>query len=533
MQHGLRFVPMNKRLPHLPIALLARGAHDAQKWIGLGAVGLITGLLCAPFLRTIVRFGDEGVLLNGADRILRGERLYVDFFEFLPPGGFLLVAGWLSATGISHASARALAILVIVGIACTTYLTCLRVSRSAAVSASVVLCWIVMSQGWWTQVNHHWFTTLFCMMAFMALLIWIEQSEKIRWLIVAGLAGGAAAMITPTRGALALLAGIVGIIGARRPFAAFAIYSTSAAVVPSLLVLHVGADGALGAAFESVIIYTATNYASVQSVPYGAFSNPQNAQLQLLFPAAALAAALCVARDWRAAASDRVLHVCIAFGLAGAVGFLVRPDIAHIAFAAPLVIPLLLYSSSKLDFQSSRKLLPGIVAVAALLLLLPAWAFVTQALHAMQSPSVVSPRGNIRLALPETGMGDIIRRVEALPSGDTVFFYPYSPLAAFVTARIHPARFDIFVPTYTTASQFREACISVLRRANWMVIDRWRMETWQEQGFPGMRDPAPPERLRFETALEGASTFVARDVDFELRRVTGGSDAACYHIDQK
>src|SRR4051812_19378079 len=191
-----------------------------SKWIGLGAVGLTTGLLCAPFLRMIAQFSDEGVLLHGADRILRGERLYVDFFEFLPPGGFLLVAGWLSATGISFASARALAILVIVGIACTTYLTCHRVSRSAAISASVVLCWIVMSQGSWTQLNHHWFTTLFCMTTLMALLIWIEQSEKFRWLIVAGLAGGAAAMITQTRGALVLLAGIVAIMGARRPLAA-------------------------------------------------------------------------------------------------------------------------------------------------------------------------------------------------------------------------------------------------------------------------------------------------------------------------
>ena len=55
----------------------------------LVAVALLTGLSCLPFLRIVFLLGDEGVLLQGADRLLRGERLYREFFEFLPPGGFL------------------------------------------------------------------------------------------------------------------------------------------------------------------------------------------------------------------------------------------------------------------------------------------------------------------------------------------------------------------------------------------------------------------------------------------------------------
>ena len=50
-------------------------------------MGLIAAVLCAPFIR-VVGMGDEGVLLNGAERMLRGSRLYADFFEYLPPGGF-------------------------------------------------------------------------------------------------------------------------------------------------------------------------------------------------------------------------------------------------------------------------------------------------------------------------------------------------------------------------------------------------------------------------------------------------------------
>src|SRR4051812_41333879 len=78
---------------------------------------LIAFALSVPFLRAVGSLGDEGVLLNGAERLLNGERIYVDFFEFLPPGSFLITGAWLGTFGISMLSARLLAVLTIVGIA--------------------------------------------------------------------------------------------------------------------------------------------------------------------------------------------------------------------------------------------------------------------------------------------------------------------------------------------------------------------------------------------------------------------------------
>ena len=94
----------------------------------LAAVALLTGLSCLPFLRIVFMLGDEGVLLQGADRILRGDRLYREFFEFLPPGGFLLTAGWFGLTNVSLVSARVLAAFNFIGIACILYSVLLRVS---------------------------------------------------------------------------------------------------------------------------------------------------------------------------------------------------------------------------------------------------------------------------------------------------------------------------------------------------------------------------------------------------------------------
>ena len=58
-------------------------------------------MLCLPFIHSIFVLGDEGYLLHGAERLLRGRRLYIDFFEFLPPGSFVIVAVWFGVTSIS------------------------------------------------------------------------------------------------------------------------------------------------------------------------------------------------------------------------------------------------------------------------------------------------------------------------------------------------------------------------------------------------------------------------------------------------
>src|SRR5690349_21071213 len=70
------------------------GSLSSSYWCLL-LVGLIAALLCLPFVR-LVGMGDEGILLTGAERMLRGSRLYVDFFEFYPPGGFILTEAWFS-----------------------------------------------------------------------------------------------------------------------------------------------------------------------------------------------------------------------------------------------------------------------------------------------------------------------------------------------------------------------------------------------------------------------------------------------------
>jgi hypothetical protein len=51
------------------------------------------------------------ILLRQAELLLRGRRLYADFFQFLPPGAIVVTAAWFSVAGVSFGAARSLAIV--------------------------------------------------------------------------------------------------------------------------------------------------------------------------------------------------------------------------------------------------------------------------------------------------------------------------------------------------------------------------------------------------------------------------------------
>jgi hypothetical protein len=494
----------------------------------LVAVALLTGLSCLPFLRIVFLLGDEGVLLQGADRLLRGERLYRDFFEFLPPGGFLLTAGWFGLTNVSLLSARVLAAFNFIGIACILYSVLLRVSCNTIASAVGVVVFVVTSQGVWMQVSHHWFTTLFCMLALFGLLIWID-TRRLSWVILAGLAGGAATMITPTRGALAVMAGLLALTDGRR-FNATALthYVVAVAVFPMLIIIFIASQNSLSAAFDNVVAFPAVHYANVNSVPYGFAADAQNMPLSFIFPVAAFLAMVHFARDWRGAIRDRTLHVCAAFALAAFVGLLVRPSIVHIAFAAPLVLPLILYSGRPFLCVSRPIQFATIVAVV-FAMTLPTAVLLIKVYLVIQTPVIETPRGGVRIFREDVKL--IIRRVADLPVESTVFYYPYDPLLAFLTARGNPSKLDIFIPEYTTPNQFEEECRAIMRSADWVVIDQAVMKSsWWQRVFPAIRDPVPPERTLFESAIERSFSLVANKGSFDLRKATMRDGSICSDI---
>src|SRR5439155_2839926 len=101
--------------------------------------------------------------------------------------------------------------------------------------------------------------------------------------LIAGVAAGMAAMVVPTRGALAMLAGAISFVGSRCQRTKLIAYVLGSALIPICLLAYVIGQGALAAAFDDVILWPATRYASVAIVPFGYLTDDQNRPLKYLF----------------------------------------------------------------------------------------------------------------------------------------------------------------------------------------------------------------------------------------------------------
>jgi hypothetical protein len=523
-----RVSPNQAALLERPAAAPSTAIPRTHAWAA--CVVLVTIALCMPFTRVIFSFGDEGVILHGAERLLQGERIYTDFFEFLPPGAFLMAAGWMSVAGVSLLSARILAILTITGIACFSFLSCRRASRDSRLSAFLTVAWVVMSQGLWTQVGHHWFTSLAACVTLWASLAATEDG-RVRPALIAGLAAGMAAMTTPTRGALAMLAGLSQWLNLRRHQGQALQYVIGCAVVPVSLIGWLAWNGSLSDAIADVIVFTAHQYAPIQVVSFGDWANAQNSPLVYVFPASL--ALLALTWRWRRAsiASNRMDRVGAAFAFAGFAGCFPRPDVSHIAFAVPLALPLVASCLSRLVPPSSRVYRPTIFGFLGVVCLMPVLSYAYLVQQVWHTPRVPTPRGEAAFfGMP--GAADLVARVAALPPGDSWFYYPYVPLLPFLTERRDVARYDVLIPGYTRPAQYEETCLAVLEHVTWAVFDRDGADpTMLRRNYPALREPHPNETAAFEEALSAGFTTYAADGSFELLRNQFRSDeTACSRI---
>ncbi len=474
---------------------------------------------CLPFSHALYWLGDEGILLRGGSEMLAGKKLYTDFFEFYPPGGLLITQAWLSVFGASFASARALAIASVVAGACFAYLACAVASESVLVPAGLVAAWLVMSQGHWTMVDHHWFTTCFSMLAAWASLATLRGTGPSRATsLLAGLASGAAAMVTPTRGALAMLAAAGSLVDFRDRKIQMAACVAGCAVAPILCLAYILLNGEAPAAYADIIRFPATSYSGIQGVRFGSGVVAQTLPLGLMYPLAPILPLLVVFRNGVGVLKDRVFRACLLFAIAGFLGTYPRPDLVHIGFTAPLALPLLAYCARRITRTWNVRLVYAAGAGALALCLPAALSYAQDARATWMAPTSQTAAG------PVSFIGDpdapaLFAFIGKTPSTDKFLFYPYMPLTPFLAQRAHVSRYDVFVPEYTPPSQYADACLSARAQATWLVLDR----TWMDPAhfgsvFPAMRNPRPPEVQAFERSVDAGFSLVAKFGRYEVRK---------------
>jgi hypothetical protein len=477
-------------------------------------------MMCGPVSRYLGSLADEGLILHGATRLLRGEVIYRDFFEVVPPGGFLIVATWMTIVGADFGSTRVLAVGLIAAIAALTYASVVLASGRRVLGVVLAAAWAVRAP---FENNHHWLTTAASMAASVCVLLAFSESPTRRAAaFAAGLFAGIAVTVTQTRGALLCAAVLVVVLGARRRVASAL---AGMVVSPVAMVIYLALTGALRSAADDLIWFNAQRYVDVQYVPFATFATWADAVTVAVFPLAFLLTGIVVALKphgtiWH----DPRGRAALAFAIIGLVGAFPRPDIAHINFTVPLACPLIAFCVTHIAHRLPR---PAYLAMNTLVigLCVIALAYATkrrvdviiEPLETIATPSGVALR---RPAPWTTDVARLMAELDRLPTGDPVFFYPYLPLLPYLADRQHPGAVDAMVPGYTTPAQFRAACERAVHHAKWLVVDR----TWSDPRklralFPVMTDHHPPEKRAFEGAVIRAfDTVVHRSATFELRQ---------------
>jgi hypothetical protein len=158
---------------------------------------------------------------------------------------------------------------------------------------------------------------------------------------------------------------------------------------------------------------------------------------------------------------------------------------------------------------------------------LPLCGWLSQVLVASAAQRVATRAGTVQI-IPRNGTAEIIARLNGLPPTDTVFYYPYDPLLPFLTKPHHPATLDVLVPQYSTPEQYRQSCLEVMTRAQWVVFDAAVTKpSFYRTVFPAMTTPSPPEKLRLEDAVHRGFVLTGRYGEFELWRKAHTDIALC------
>jgi hypothetical protein len=132
------------------------------------AVGLTSFVYLLRFPPTLSG-ADESYMLYGAKRVLQGQAVYRDFFDFVTPGSFYLYAVAYALGGVSVTTARiTTAALNALSAACTYVLTLYVASLGEALVSGLLV--VVICVPVWNLASNHWMATTFGLAAAVVLL---------------------------------------------------------------------------------------------------------------------------------------------------------------------------------------------------------------------------------------------------------------------------------------------------------------------------------------------------------------------------
>jgi hypothetical protein len=165
-------------------------------------------------------YADEGYIIYGAKRILEGQILYKDFFQFYPPGDFYLLALMFKLFGYSFAVARETAVIINSMISTLLFYLGYKAIKSWH---AILLPFFLVRIGFlnFMQYSHYWSSMLFLFLSLVFFLNYLEK-HKNTYLYLTGFFIGITGLFLQTTGVYAALLFLLVLVLEKRKEEGFA-----------------------------------------------------------------------------------------------------------------------------------------------------------------------------------------------------------------------------------------------------------------------------------------------------------------------
>jgi 4-amino-4-deoxy-L-arabinose transferase-like glycosyltransferase len=462
--------------------------------LGLAGALFVATVLLLSLQRDFVSMNpDEGIVLQGAARILHGEVPYRDFFSFYTPMSYYLLALAFKIFGESLLVGRTILVLYVGLFSALTYLLARRIAsrRAALITAYLVLAVCPFR----FLVLHNWDSTVWALLAFYCAVRSLE-SPSMWWPFGTGLFTSLTLLTEQSKGA-GLTVGLsfaVFLIARKRQNGALrrqCLATVIAFALPLAVVLsYFASQHALSPAFDAWL-WPVRHYSAANATPLG-FSVPLSDAREMLrsaagswlstgitgvfiaaliaIPALPLIAVLSALLGLRQSGESgiwnsghRLLAASTTTALLVSVFATRRPDMSHLIYLAPICFFLLPgsaqwnTSAAAADSGCTRAGVLGkaLTAIGAVLLLVVSIFGLAVQWNGLVARAVVhTPRGTVRMLTRDKALEYIQAHV---PVGHKLFVHPYSPLYTFLSGTYNPTRFEYLQAGMHTPQQFQEA----------------------------------------------------------------------------
>lgn len=454
-----------------------------QNRIALAIFATVGALLLTVHGHRVVMTNDEGIILESAQRMISGSRIYVDFFGYMSPGSYWLQAFVFRLLGISFLAGRLIVILDFAAQCSLVYWLAARLAswRTAGVVTLTFLGFQIADPSFLTS-SHRWDSATFAL-AGLCLAVSAREREAgwARW-AASGAALAAATWCTPSMG---IVAGVVAAWLAWSPVRRrnLAPWIGGVAAVGMAGVLLLLSTGSLRPFFVQMA-WLRQNYSGVNILPYGSIIGGYRALLEgsagpletavrlalvacvalpaILPPLAILLGATAMFRGDSRRHRDALMLLVPSVAAMGLTSF-PRADVMHLAFVAALPYALAGCAlASLLPARFASWLALGSMTMAAI--------FASNYARGWQdSAHVDSPVGSLRVSKAQSADAEHLLR-QVLP-GETLFVYPYMPMQYFLTQAKNPTRYSYLMPGMMTRSQAAQALNELeARPPEWLLF---------------------------------------------------------------